>query len=472
MMDNALGLLFAFTTMGLLFYTLSLQTMYTWLTISGWKAVRGYVSTRPLRDYRYVGRSPMSLPVSVLVPAFNEENGVVPSVRALLTSQFSQLEVVVINDGSSDATTSRMVEAFDMVQVKAVPRSGLPTAAVRSVWVSRTDDRVMMIDKENGGKADSLNAGINYATYALVCAIDADTILDTEALARLVWEFQTDPDTVAVGGIVRIINGSTLKNGFITHVRTPKDLLANIQIVEYLRAFLGGRIGWSRINALIIISGAFGLFRRDALVEAGGYDSTCVGEDAELVLRLYRTRMDAGKPCRVTFFPDPICWTEAPPNMRTLSRQRDRWQRGLAQMLWRHRSMAFRPKYGRVGTLALPTFWLFELVGPVIETLGLILVPIGLVTGFVSLGTFLTLVGLALLYGVFLSLLSVIIEERAYRRYPSWTDLRRMTVALVIENFGYRQWLSFVRARALLKLRGNHTWGAQTRIGFQDSPDA
>ena len=456
----------------LFIYLILIQGMYTVLTFLGWRAVNRYVALRPLRDYKYVGRSPLSLPVSILVPGYNEERGIVESIESLLSSQFNQLEVVVINDGSTDGTKQRVIEAFDMVKVSRVPRSGLPTAEVRETWVSRRDERVLLIDKENGGKADSLNAGINYASYPLICSIDADTILDQEALARLVWEFQSSPDTVATGGIVRIINGSVLRDGLLVNVRTPPRMLANIQIVEYLRAFLGGRIGWSEIRALVIISGAFGLFRRDAVVAAGGYDPTCVGEDAELVLRLYRTRADAGLPCRVSFFPDPICWTEAPADLRALGRQRDRWQRGLGQMLWRHRTMTFNPKYGRVAMLGLPAFWLFELLGPIIEAVALVMIPIGFLAGYVTWPVFLLMFTLALLYGFFLSLVAILIEERAFRRYPSWTDLRRLTLAVLIENIGYRQWLAFVRARAVFRRpSGKHVWGEQNRVGFAGDVD-
>ena len=200
---------------------------------------------------------------------------------------------------------------------------------------------------------------------------------------------------------------------------------------------------------------------------AGGYDATCVGEDAELVLRLYRSRADLGLPCRISFFPDPICWTEAPSTMRTLARQRDRWQRGLAQMLWRHKAMVFNRRYGRIGWFALPVFWLFELFGPIIEALGYILVPLGLITGYVTVEVFLLLLALSTLYGFFLSLVVILMEERAFRRYPNWADLRRMTVAVFVENFGYRQWMAFVRVRAMFRLRRRHqVWGDQERMGF------
>ena len=451
-----LGVFYSYFDAFLIVYTVTLQALYTTLTISGWSSVN-----------RYVGESPLSLPVTILVPAFNEEASVVESVESLLRSQFSQLQIVIVNDDSTDDTLARIVDAFEMVQVSRVPRSGLPSAPVRGLWISRRDDRVLLVDKLNGGKADALNAGINYASYPLVCSIDADTILDPGALARLVWEFQSDPDTVATGGIVRIINGSTMQDGALVHVQTPHTMLANVQIVEYLRAFLGGRIAWSRAGMLIIISGAFGLFRRDALVAAGGYDATCVGEDAELVLRLYRSRADLGLPCRISFFPDPICWTEAPSTMRTLARQRDRWQRGLAQMLWRHKAMVFNRRYGRIGWFALPVFWLFELFGPIIEALGYILVPLGLITGYVAVEVFLLLLALSTLYGFFLSLVVILMEERAFRRYPNWADLRRMTVAVFVENFGYRQWMAFVRVRAMFRLRRRHqVWGDQERMGF------
>ena len=269
-------------------YFIVLQLTYTALAAFGWRTVEDYVKRRPMRDYEAVGRSEMSMPVSILVPAYNEAPTIVSSVNALLRSQFLELEVVTINDGSTDSTLEALIEAFELVRVDRVPRSRIPTAGIRAVYVCPTDPRVVVIDKENAGKADALNAGIKYATYPLFCAVDADTMLDAGALSRLVWEFQASPETVAVGGIVRIVNGSTFDNGRLDQVKTPTNLLANLQILEYLRAFLGGRIGWSKTGMLLIVSGAFGLFRRDVVVEVGGYDPAMVGEDAELILRLHR----------------------------------------------------------------------------------------------------------------------------------------------------------------------------------------
>ncbi len=451
----------------LLAYMIALNGIYLTLIIAGSGVVHRYVTLRPLRDYGYVARSPLSMPVSILVPAHNEQPTIVASVMALLESQYGKLEIVVVNDGSTDGTLDALVEAFGLVEVERVPRSGLRTQDIRQAYLSSLDPRVVVVDKVNGGKADALNAGINFAQYPLVCAIDADTLLDSGALARLVWEFQSHGDTVATGGIVRIVNGSIVEGGLITSVRTPRSILENIQVMEYLRAFLGGRLAWSRWNQLLIISGAFGLFRRDILIEAGGYDPGTITEDAELILRIRRMRADQGLPCRITFFPDPICWTQAPATMGQLARQRDRWQRGLGEMLIKHRGMLLNKRYGRIGWIALPYYWLFELLEPAITVIGLVLVTIGLIVGTVDPVVYALLVAMATAFGLFLSLGVILIEERAFRRYPSWKDLRHMAVAVLLENFGYRQWQAWVRFRALFRIRRQRgTWGEMARTEF------
>jgi cellulose synthase/poly-beta-1,6-N-acetylglucosamine synthase-like glycosyltransferase len=451
----------------MLAYVLLLQGIYTVLAISGWRAIEDYVRRRPVRDYRSVSESEMSIPVSILVPAYNEEPSIVASLRSLLESQFIEFEIVVINDGSKDGTLAALKDAFRLVEVGRVPRSNLPTQRVRAVYASPLEPRIVVIDKLNGGKADALNAGINHANFPLFCAIDGDSMLDAGALSRLVWEFQAEPETVAVGGIVRVVNGSEFEGGRLTKVRTPGNLLANLQIIEYLRAFLGGRVGWSKSGMLMIISGAFGLFRRDVCVEVGGYDPTTVGEDAELVLRLHRHQREQRKPCRITFFPDPICWTECPEDLGTLVRQRDRWQRGLIEMMVRHRDMLFRRRFGRIGSLAMPYFLVFELLGPTIECLGYTLFVIAVALGVIPLQFALAFLAIALTYGLVLSFLVILMEERAFRRYPGWADLMRLAICAVIENIGYRQLLALVRMRAWYTYaRGNQHWGEMTRKGF------
>lgn len=449
-------------------YFLVLDVAYVVLALIGWHAVEDYVRRRPARNYGTVATSPLSPQITVLIPAHDEEATITGSIRALLRSHYSSLEVMVIDDGSTDGTIAALEREFDLVEVSRVPRAALVTKPVRQTYVSASEPRLTVLAKENGGKADALNAGLRYASTPLVCAIDADTMLDTQALARLVWEFESQPDTIAAGGIVRVLNGSAIRDGRIEEVRTPKSLVVNIQILEYLRAFLGGRIAWSRLGMLMIISGAFGLFRREAVLEAGGYDTGSIGEDAELVLRLHRTFRDRGEPKRIIFFPDPICWTEVPESLSVLARQRDRWQRGMIEMLLAHRAMMLRPRYGPVGMFAMPFFAAFEAFGPLIELTSYLVVAVGLATGVLPVFWFVVFLGLSVAFGFALSCLTLLMEERAYSRYPSWHCLRRLLVAAALENFGYRQLMAFVRARAWLNLvRKRGVWGEMVRIGFE-----
>lgn len=454
----------------MILFVMTLNVLYTLQVITSWRVVNRYVKQRPLRDYRYVGMSEMSMPVSILVPGYNEEPTIVESVRSLLVTSFRQLEVIIINDGSKDRTLDRLIDAFELVPVDRVPRSGLPTQPVKQVYLSSIDDRIVVIDKDNGGKADALNTGLNYAQFPLVCAIDADTVLDPGAISRLVWEFQSDPDIVATGGIVRVVNGSRVEGGKITSIRTPRSIIANIQIMEYLRAFLGGRLAWSRWGILLVVSGAFGLFRRDVMVAAGGYDVDSITEDAELIVRIRRMMTEQGRSCKITFFPDPICWTEAPGDFTQLVRQRDRWQRGLGELLIKHRSLLFNPKYGRVGMLAVPYFWIFEFLEPIVTVIGLTLCTFGFIIGMVNPFTYALLLAFSTAYGMLISMAVILMEERAFQRYPGWKDLGKLTLASFLENFGYRQWQAYVRLRAIFRIRkSSRVWGEMTRAGFAPS---
>jgi cellulose synthase/poly-beta-1,6-N-acetylglucosamine synthase-like glycosyltransferase len=454
-------------------YFVALNLAYTVLLVLGGSQISDWVRRRPLRDFRGVSASPLSLPVTIIVPAYDEEPVIAASIRSLLASRYRELQVMVVNDGSTDGTMEALVEAFSLVAVERVPRANLPSAPVRGVYATPLDPRLLVVDKENGGKADALNCGIRYAAYPLICTIDADTVLDPDALARLVWAFQAEPETVATGGIVRIVNGSHFEEGRLRTVRTPRSLLVNVQIMEYLRAFLAGRAGWSRLNTLLIISGAFGLFRRETVVDAGGYDTTTVGEDAELIVRLHRHCRDLGRPYKITFVADPICWTEAPSDAAALRRQRDRWQRGLLQTLWRHRGMVLNPRYGTIGLLGLPFFVVFEAFGPLLELAGILYCVAGLVVGWVAPAVSAAIFGLAFTYGLVLSFGALLIEGRAFARYPSWRDLARLMVAAMVENFGYRQWLAVVRARATLNaVRPGRGWGEMRRAGFGEPAEA
>jgi cellulose synthase/poly-beta-1,6-N-acetylglucosamine synthase-like glycosyltransferase len=451
-------------------YMLALNANYTLFLVLGWREVSDYVRRRPLRDYELVAASPLSSAVSLLVPAHNEERVIVESVRSLLQLEYPTFEVVVVNDGSTDETLAILDRAFDLVPVERVPRARLRTKAVRAAYVSAHEPRLVVVDKEQGGKADALNAALCYARYPLFLAVDSDTVLEPDALSRLVWHFQAQPETVAVGGMVRIANGSTVVDSRIADVRTPRKLLVNLQIMEYLRAFLTGRTGWNRLGILLIISGALGLFRRDVVLDAGGYDARTVGEDAELVFRLHRHCRDEGRPYRVAFVPDPVCWTEAPAGLRSLTRQRDRWQRGLVQALWHHRGVVGRTAYGRIGLVGTPLLVLFDVVGPFLELLAYPTMVVGLVAGWVQPVVAAAFFGVALSYGLALSFGALLLEERAFQRYRRWRCLARLTLASLAENAGYRQYMVAVRVRATLRAASTSHWGEMVRDGFERGP--
>ena len=414
--------------------------------------------------------------VSMLVPAFNEGATVAESVRALLTLQYPNLEVVLVNDGSSDDTLAVLQREFELVPVHPIYRRRIEHQEVRGLYRSTVKPNLVVVDKVNGRKADSLNAALNVASGELVCSIDADTLIETDALLRMARPFLHGDDVVAAGGTVRVANGSQVKGGRVQVARPPRNPLAGIQAVEYLRAFLFGRLGWNRLGGNLIISGAFGLFRRETVIAAGGYLHETVGEDMELVARLRRQGIEDGTPSRVEFIPDPVAWTEVPESLRVLGRQRDRWQRGLADVLWRYRDVPLRPRYGTLGLVAFPYFILVELLAPLIEVVGLLglgaALAVGAVDGSFALLFFLVAYG----FGILLSLLTLVLDELSFQRYERIRDRLVLVPWAVLESLGYRQLTAYWRLRGLVKfLRGRTDWGVMTRTGFapqETKPDS
>ncbi len=451
----------------ILLFFFAINSYYLLLTLAGfWRTMRVVKEVRR-PDQRRLLRSPLTPPISVLAPAFNEEANVVDNVRSLLMLDYPLFEVILINDGSSDRTLGRLVDAFDLRPSARSFERALPCQPIRGVYESTTYSNLVVVDKENGGKADALNGGLNLSLYPLFCAIDADSILEPDALLRLVRPFVDAPGiTIAAGGVVRVANGCEIHGGRVHSVRLPRRALPLIQIVEYLRAFLFGRMGWSSGNSLLVISGAFGMFEKQAAVLAGGYAVDSVGEDMELVVRMHRYRRERRQPYRIGFVPDPICWTEVPVSLRVLRRQRTRWQRGLIDTLVRHRAMIGRPRYGSVGLLSLPGFVVFEMLSPLVELSGYILMPVMWALGLLSpAGAWIFFV-LAIMYMVMVSALAVLLEDLAFRRYPSVLDLGRLLVGAVLENFGFRQLTVWWRVRAFWEyLRGDLSWGAMERRG-------
>ncbi len=426
--------------------------------------LRHYMEERSLNSlpHGYTGFEPQ---ITLLVPAFNEEATIATTVRSLLQLSYSEFEIVVINDGSKDKTLDVLIKEFGLIPFPEAYDARLATKPIRTVYHAPAQPNLRVVDKDNGGKADSLNAGINISLYPLFCCIDADSILQRDSLRLAAQPFLDDPHTIACGGTVRVANGCEVKNGFLTKVGLPTNILALFQIVEYLRAFLFGRLGWSPMNAMLIISGAFGLFHKDTVIEIGGYRHDTIGEDMELVVRLHRHMRLAGKPYRITFAPDPICWTEAPEDLTTLKNQRIRWQRGLCESLTNNLDLLFHPKGGAVGWLAFPFMALFEWLGPAIEVFGYGFVTIGFILGFVSFKVWLVLLVAAISLGILLSVSAFFLEEMSFHVYPKPQHVFLLLLGAISENFGYRQLNSLWKLIGLYRwmVGKKATWGAMTR---------
>ena len=463
------------TDIAILGYFIALNSSYLVLLVLAGLEFGKHLRRIPFAGADDMFRSPLTLPVSVIVPAHNEGAGIVAAVTAMISLRYPRYEVVVVDDGSSDDTFERLRAEFDLVEVPRVVPGDVPyRSQVLSVHVARANPQILtVVRKTNGGKADALNVGINLARHPLICMVDADSLLDPDALLSVAKPFGDDPLRVAAcGGVIRIANGCKVIGGRVVDVRMPRQWLVRIQVVEYLRAFLMGRTGWSRLGGLVVISGAFGVFRRDLVVEIGGMDADTIGEDAELVVRLHHHLRRTKQEYRVIFVAEPVSWSEAPSSLRVLGRQRRRWHRGIAEILGKHRGMIGNPRYGRIGLIALPYYVVFELLAPFVELAALVLLPLGLWADAINTAFVWRFVLVAYGYGLLISLAALFIEEVSFHRYPRWSDMLRGVVAAVLENFGYRQILALWQVSgALGALHGRKAeWGVMHREGFDTSP--
>jgi cellulose synthase/poly-beta-1,6-N-acetylglucosamine synthase-like glycosyltransferase len=457
----------------MIFYMSASNAVYFFLMVLGFFALRSQRARQNPEARAVLLNSPLLPEVSILVPAYNEALTIAQSVRSMLDLNYPHYDVIVINDGSKDETMRVLIDEFHLY--KSTCRSGNAiTQPVRAVYRSRDPIRLTVVDKANGGKADALNAGLNVARSPLVAAVDSDSLLEEDALLHVVEPFVENPSKVlATGGIVRVVNGCTVERGKVTRVATTSRILPLFQTIEYLRAFLGGRVAFSFLNSLLLISGAFGIFDREAIVEAGGFATSTVGEDMELVVRLHRLSREKKKPYLIVFVPEPVCWTEVPESWKVLHRQRNRWQRGTVESLMAHDKMLFHPKCGGPGWFSLPYFVVFEMLGPVVEMAGYVFTVAGIFLGIISVKIALLFFVVSVLFGVLLSMSAVVLEEFTMRRYPSVKDLARLLAAAVLENFGYRQLLTLWRLEGVWDgLRGKRGWGAMERRGFEQHVEA
>lgn len=407
-------------------------------------------------------------PISVLVPAFNEEATIVPSVLSFLTLEYPNLEVVVVNDGSTDRTMDTLIAAYELYETPAAYPEVVPTSKVRACYRSNVYSKLTCLDKVNGGKGDSLNAALNAARFAYVLAVDADTLIERDALLRLARPFLLGERVAAVGATVRVVNGSTVRHGVVTEPRVDGRWLPGIQTVEYLRAFLFGRMGWNRLGGSLIISGAFGLFKQEHLQAVGGYDTGSVTEDLDIVLRLQEHLRATGCSDTVQFIPDPVAWTEVPVTLKGLYRQRERWHRGLISTLATHRHMCFNPRYGKTGFIAYPFFLFGEMLAPVIEVAGYVVFGITLLLGIADPAFALLFLLVSVGFGMLLSLWATVLDEVSFRRYPAFRDFLLLVWFSIVEAFGYRQITTVFRLVAFWRyFRRDVRWGVMKREGFE-----
>jgi cellulose synthase/poly-beta-1,6-N-acetylglucosamine synthase-like glycosyltransferase len=427
---------------------------------------------RRLESHRlgWLKDSPLVPPIAVIAPAHNEEKSIRVAVRNLMELEYPELEIIVVNDGSEDRTLEEMKEEFELRKVHALYIPQVPSARVRGLYRSNLDRRLLVIDKEAGGsKADAVNAGANAALSPYLCVVDADSVLERDALLRIMLPVLEDPKrVVCVGGIVRVLNGSEFEGGRLKRVCLPKKSIEVIQVIEYLRAFLIGREAWAQANMLMIISGAFGVFRTDLVRKVGGYRASSIGEDFDLVARLHRHLREKKADYKIQFVPDPVCWTEVPSDLRSLGRQRARWQKGLFDVLWPNRDMLFRPRYGRIGLIALPYLWIFEFFAPVIELGGILTIAAAAWLGVLSREFLLQFLLFGYAFATVISIGSVLQEELTYKRYNDWRDVARLISYCFLEHFPYRQMHMVWRLQGIWQyMRGDVVWRPMKRQGLQ-----
>lgn len=432
------------------------------------------LSARALRRDRHLNRfgrvtemlsSRTTPPVSIVIPAYNEVVGIVDSVRSMSLLKYPRFEIVVVNDGSTDATLEALIEAFGLEKVTIPYRPDIPTAAIRGIFRGRGAVDITVIDKENAGRADALNAGLNAARFPYVLCTDADVIFEGDALMRAMMRVVEDRErTVVVGGNIRPINGSPVDLGHLVSSRVPKRLIPRMQVLEYVRTFLGTRPGWSTMNALPLVSGAFGIWKRSVAIEVGGFTRSHMGEDMDMTMRFHRHLLSQEVPYRMVYEPSAVVWTEVPETLRVLRRQRIRWHRGLIQAVRDFLPMTFNPRYRQLGMVTWPAIVVFEFLAPIIEFAGWFLIPTAWALGFIDPTAFGWLILLAVGMGLLNSLIALLLDE-SYGYFDSPADTSRLLVMALIENFGLRQMTVWWRIRALLGGASVKSWGNMERRG-------
>jgi biofilm PGA synthesis N-glycosyltransferase PgaC len=452
-------------------YAILIMSSYLFLAYLSTKELRQYLKKNSFVDYDVLLTSEFAPKLSLIAPAYNEGFTIQENVKSLLSLNYNNYEVIVINDGSKDNSMEILINTYDLTAAELTIHSKIETKKIRGIYVSKNAafKKLIVVDKENGGKADALNVGLNIAQNPYVVCIDVDCILDKDALLRLAKPFLESQGKriIATGGVVRIANQCVIKNGRLIEVNIPDSLLPRIQVLEYLRAFLLGRMAWGRLDGLLLISGAFGAFDKEIALLAGGYNTKTVGEDMELVVRMRRYMLENKLPYTVRYIPDPLCWTEAPEDFKIFKKQRSRWMRGTIETLSLHKRMFLNPKYKRLGMLSVPYWTLFEFLAPAIEAAGLIITVLFFAFGLLNLHFFLLLLLFVYFFAVFFSVIALYSEERTFHKYPKQVDFLKLLLAALIEPFYFHPLAVYASLAGYIeKIRGTKGWGEMTRKGF------
>ncbi|RUT36620.1 glycosyltransferase family 2 protein [Paenibacillus zeisoli] len=454
-----------------MYYVMTVNVLYFSVLAFSFRNIMTVFRRSAYSKFNTLSGSELVPAVSLLVPAYNEEVTVIENVKCLLTLNYPNYEVIVINDGSKDDTLGVLVKEFGLEKIpNPEMRNAIDCQAITGVYHNPQYPHLYVIDKPNGGKADSLNAGINLSHYPLISSIDADSLLEKDALIRMARQYMENPEeTVAIGGDVRIANGCLIENGQVKDFSLPNKMWPMFQAIEYLKAFLGGRIGWSSINGLIIVSGAFGLFRKDYVIAVGGYRGGYPGEDMNIIIKLHRYMLENKLKYRIAFCPEAVCWTQAPDTYHILSNQRKRWGRGNLKNMIENYDMAFNPRYKVMGLLTMPYNIIFEALNPYFKLTGLVALA-----GYVALDMtqwkILLVFGLInFLSGYLFSIGALLLEELAFKRFTKISDLLKMLFYGAFKFFGYSQLGTLWRIQGHIQyLQNNNSWGAMTRQSWKE----
>lgn len=457
---------------GIILITIFIFGSYAALAIFSGRTMMRYIRKNSYVDYRILLSSPLAPSISIIAPAYNEGKTIVDNIRSLLSLHYNDFEVIIVNDGSKDNSMEIVIEAFDLEKINAIYEEKLKTQKVRAVYKSRNKAfaKLIVIDKENGGKADALNAGINFSSKEYISCNDVDCVLVEDALLIMAKPFleETDRKIIASGGVIRVANDCRVEAGKMVEVKLPKRFLPRVQVLEYTRAFLMGRMAWSRLNGLLLISGAFGMFERETVIACGGYNTNLVGEDMELIVRMRRYMVENKKKYKVIYIPDPLCWTEVPDTLKVLGRQRDRWTRGTMESLFIHWKIFFNPKYKSLGILGYPYWFFFEWLAPIIEFVGLVYFAIIAILGSPNWHFFFLLLGVVYLFAVTLTQWAILFEELSFHRYTRRRDIFKMLITSMLEPIIYHPALLLFSLRGNFKyFSGEKTWGNMERKGFE-----